>query len=165
MTGVYKNSVGNLSLEIVDGNLCRCQWCDDNDCDGACDVSEADRLCFKEVCRQLDEYFDGTRRTFDIPLQPSGTPFRIKVWDRLRAIPYGSTVTYGQLAEAVNCPGGQRAVALACGANPIAVIVPCHRVVGANGSLGGYTTTLSGRRNSRTLHLKLRLLTHESQHK
>lgn len=91
-----------------------------------------------EAIRQLREYLDGTRREFDLPLDPEGTPFQQKVWDVLRAIPYGETITYGEQARRLGDPRRARAVGAANGRNPIAVIVPCHRVVGADGSLTGY---------------------------
>ncbi|NHC46593.1 methylated-DNA--[protein]-cysteine S-methyltransferase [Motilibacter aurantiacus] len=88
--------------------------------------------------RQLDEYFAGERRTFDVPLSPGGTPFQNQVWDALRAIPYGETASYVEVARAIGRPTASRAVGAANGRNPIAVIVPCHRVIGSNGLLVGY---------------------------
>src|SRR5262249_49799561 len=93
---------------------------------------------FTEVMRQLDEYFAGQRTDFDVPLTFAGTPFQQRVWAALREIPYGQTVTYGQLAERIDQPSAARAVGLANGRNPIGIIVPCHRVVGATGDLTGY---------------------------
>jgi methylated-DNA-[protein]-cysteine S-methyltransferase len=90
------------------------------------------------AARELDEYLAGTRRSFDLPLAPRGTPFQRAVWEALTAIPYGTTATYAQLATAVGRPAAVRAVGQANGRNPIAVVVPCHRVVGADGSLTGY---------------------------
>ncbi|MZD05089.1 methylated-DNA--[protein]-cysteine S-methyltransferase [Streptomyces sp. SID5785] len=97
-----------------------------------------DERPFGAVTEQLDAYFRGELTRFDVPLALHGTPFQRSVWDQLRAIPYGETRTYGELAEALGSPGASRAVGLANGKNPIGVIVPCHRVVGANGSLTGY---------------------------
>ena len=93
---------------------------------------------FENVRRQLDEYFDGTRRAFEVPLRMEGNSFEIRVWRALREIPYGETVSYGQIAGEIRQPGAARAVGLANGRNPVAVIVPCHRVIGADGSLTGY---------------------------
>jgi methylated-DNA-[protein]-cysteine S-methyltransferase len=90
------------------------------------------------VTAQLAEYFAGRRLAFDLPLAPVGTPFQLKVWSALREIPYGRTTTYGQIATGLGQPTASRAVGLANGRNPIAVIVPCHRVIGANGSLTGF---------------------------
>ncbi|HEX8552890.1 MAG TPA: methylated-DNA--[protein]-cysteine S-methyltransferase [Abditibacteriaceae bacterium] len=92
---------------------------------------------------QLDEYFQGTRKTFDVPLDAGGTPFQQTVWKALRAIPYGTTATYGELARKLGMPTASRAVGAANGRNPIWVIVPCHRVVGASGALVGYAGGLS----------------------
>lgn len=88
--------------------------------------------------RQLLEYFGGTRREFDLPLNPRGTPFREKVWKALLDIPYGETITYGQLAGRIGNPKAVRAVGQANHFNPISILIPCHRVVGANGALTGY---------------------------
>jgi methylated-DNA-[protein]-cysteine S-methyltransferase len=92
-----------------------------------------------ECARQLREYFAGTRRGFDLPLAPLGTPFQQKVWGELVRIGYGATSTYGQIAGRLGLTGhGARAVGLANGRNPIPVVIPCHRVIGANGTLTGY---------------------------
>ena len=88
--------------------------------------------------QQLKEYFAGERTDFDLPLAPAGTPFQRSVWAALREIPYGRTWSYAQLATRVGNPRASRAVGLANGRNPISVIVPCHRVIGANGKLVGY---------------------------
>lgn len=98
-----------------------------------------------EAAEQLNGYFRGERREFDLPLSPSGTPFRLKVWEELRRIPYGLTVTYGQVAAAVGDPKASRAVGMANNRNPLAIIVPCHRVVGADGSLTGYAGGLANK--------------------
>ena len=91
-----------------------------------------------EVRLQLDEYFDGRRTEFDLALGPEGTEFQRAVWAGLLTIPYGETLSYGELADRIGRPNAQRAVGLANGRNPISVIVPCHRVIGADGSLTGY---------------------------
>ena len=88
--------------------------------------------------RQLTEYFDGTRREFDLPLRLQGTAFQTRVWQELTEIPYGTTWSYGQLAKRLGNPNASRAVGLANGQNPISILVPCHRVIGADGSLTGY---------------------------
>jgi methylated-DNA-[protein]-cysteine S-methyltransferase len=93
---------------------------------------------FAEVARQLSEYFAGRRREFDLPLALRGNEFELRVWAALRDIPYGETASYGQIARAIGAPTAARAVGLANGRNPISVIVPCHRVIGADGSLTGY---------------------------
>jgi methylated-DNA-[protein]-cysteine S-methyltransferase len=91
-----------------------------------------------EACRQLDEYFAGIRRTFTLPLSLRGTDFQRHVWDALQRIPYGQTISYAQLAKTIGQPKACRAVGAANGRNPVAIVVPCHRVVASNGSLGGY---------------------------
>lgn len=90
------------------------------------------------AARQLEEYFAGERTVFDLPVSTRGTPFQERVWAALRTIPYGRTWSYGQLAEALGSPGAARAVGLANGRNPVSIVVPCHRVVGADGSITGY---------------------------
>jgi len=90
------------------------------------------------VRSQLEEYFAGTRQTFDLPLAPTGTPFQLQVWELLRRIPYGATTSYGALARQLGDPTASRAVGAANGQNPIPIIVPCHRVIGANGDLTGF---------------------------
>ncbi|WP_369211793.1 methylated-DNA--[protein]-cysteine S-methyltransferase [Streptomyces flavofungini] len=97
-----------------------------------------DERPFGEAIRQLEAYFREELREFDLEFRLHGTPFQRTVWDELLRIPYGETRTYGELAEVLGRPGASRAVGLANGKNPISVIVPCHRVVGANGSLTGY---------------------------
>lgn len=95
---------------------------------------------------QLGEYFRGERHVFDMPLHPSGTAFQQSVWTALQDIPFGTTVSYRTLAERLNRPTSFRAVAQAIGANPIAIIVPCHRVIGSNGSLTGFAGGLVAKR-------------------
>jgi methylated-DNA-[protein]-cysteine S-methyltransferase len=90
------------------------------------------------AARQLQAYFAGKRHEFDLPLRMEGTEFQQRVWQELRRIPFGETRSYGQLAKRLNNPNGSRAVGLANGRNPIAIIVPCHRVIGADGSLTGF---------------------------
>ncbi len=97
-----------------------------------------DSAPFVEVTRQLREYFDGTRREFDLSLSPRGTPFQLQVWAALRDIPFGVTISYGELARRIGDRGASRAVGAANGRNPLPIIVPCHRVIGANGDLTGF---------------------------
>lgn len=93
---------------------------------------------FKDVAGQLSAYFAGRLRDFDVPLDARGTPFQTKVWRALRDIPYGATESYGELARRIGDPKAVRAVGLANGSNPISIIIPCHRVIGASGALTGY---------------------------
>jgi methylated-DNA-[protein]-cysteine S-methyltransferase len=97
-----------------------------------------DNAPFAETIRQLRAYFGGKLKNFDVPLSLEGSDFQLRVWQLLRAIPYGETISYGQLACRVGNPKAARAVGLANGSNPIPIIIPCHRVIGSNGSLVGY---------------------------
>jgi methylated-DNA-[protein]-cysteine S-methyltransferase len=99
---------------------------------------ERDDAPFGDVIAQLEEYFAGERTEFDVALEMEGTDFQLRVWNALRAIPYGQTISYGELARRIDQPTAARGVGMANGSNPIAVIVPCHRVIGADGSLTGY---------------------------
>ena len=101
---------------------------------------------FREAERQLAEYFAGQRRDFDLPLSPEGTPFQNSVWRAIAVIPWGSTVSYSALARSLGAPRSVRAAAAATGRNPISIVVPCHRVVGSDGSLTGYAGGLDRKR-------------------
>ncbi|REL25925.1 methylated-DNA--[protein]-cysteine S-methyltransferase [Thalassotalea euphylliae] len=114
--------------------------------------STAGEQPFIEIKQQLSEYFAGTRTQFNLALSPQGTPFQQSVWQALTEIPYGKTVSYGWLAKHINNEKAVRAVGSANGANPIALIIPCHRVIGANKRLTGYAGGLA---------LKAKLLMHE----
>ena len=107
------------------------------------------------AARELGEYFAGTRQAFDVPLHPSGTPFQLEVWGALLAIPYGQTVSYADIARRIRRPRAVRAVGAANGANPLSIIVPCHRVIGSHGDLTGYGGGLPAKRW---------LLAHERRH-
>lgn len=97
-----------------------------------------DDAVFDEARRQLDAYFAGELREFDLPLAPAGSPFQREVWQALLTVPYGATRTYGAIARQVGRPDRARAVGAANGRNPIAIVIPCHRVIGAGGDLVGY---------------------------
>jgi O-6-methylguanine DNA methyltransferase len=112
-------------------------------------------LELKGITEQLEAYFLGTLREFEIPLDPVGSDFQMKAWKALREIPYGETRTYGDIARAVGQPKATRAVGLANHDNPLAIVIPCHRVIGANGSLTGY---------GGGVHRKRWLLEHEARH-
>ena len=116
-------------------------------------VSAEVPLSLIPVCRQLKAYFNGELRQFDVTLLPGGTPFQKRVWKALGEIPFGSTISYGELAASLGNPGAVRAVAAANARNPIWVLIPCHRVIGSDGSLTGYAGGL---------HRKKWLLDHES---
>lgn len=137
----YDSSVGRLLLTAADTHLTGLWF----DARGRA-PGELDETRFTRVIAQLDEYFAGDRKEFDIELQPEGSPFQLRVWNALRAIPYGTTTSYGAVARRIGQPTASRAVGLANGKNPIAIIVPCHRVIGADGSLTGYGGGLDRKR-------------------
>lgn len=141
---IYSSPIGDLILCEEDGRLTMVEFADPDteykshpDLQGQNTAPELTPL-LAETVRQLDQYFAGKRRDFDLPLAPQGTPFQQLVWAALRQIPYGTTASYGQIAEAIGNPKASRAVGMANNRNPIAVIIPCHRVIGADGSLVGY---------------------------
>lgn len=131
-TAVYRSPFGKMQLDWEDGAVTALRLARDGICEGTPNELTA------RVFRQLDEYFSGTRRTFDFPCRLRGTPFQKRVWAALREIPYGETRSYKQLAEAIGQPNACRAVGMANHANPILIAVPCHRVICADGSPGGY---------------------------
>ena len=105
-----------------------------------------DKAPFAEVIRQLQAYFGGELREFALQPAPEGTEFQLRVWNGLRTIPYGETISYGQLAQKIGDPKAARAVGLASACNPIPIIVPCHRVIGSNGSLTGFGGGLANKK-------------------
>jgi len=111
------------------------------------DYEKQETPLIKKTAGQLDEYFNGKRKVFDLHLALHGTDFQIKVWNALRTIPYGETISYGQLAAMTGNPKACRAVGMANNRNPVPVIVPCHRVIGSNGSLTGYAGGLELKQN------------------
>lgn len=121
--------LGDLTLTSAGGKLTAVSW-------GRAVREDSDPL-LDETARQLDQYFAGTRQDFDLPLAPAGTPFRQQVWKAMQAIPYGGTLSYGDVARALS--SAPRAVGGACGANPIPIIIPCHRILGSGGAAGGYS--------------------------
>jgi methylated-DNA-[protein]-cysteine S-methyltransferase len=129
--------VGELLL-TSDGSALTGLWLQPEPAPEILDAGEHDAAWFTDVADQLDEYFDGRRTRFDLPLAPHGTAFQESIWEALMEIPYGTTTTYGEVARRVGRPGAARAVGLASGRNPIPIIIPCHRVIGATGRLTGY---------------------------
>lgn len=129
-TRAIKTPIGPLTLEADENAVTAIRF----SAGGAQDASPL--LDAAEA--QLREYFAGARRTFDLPLAPHGTAFQQRVWTASRTIPYGETRTYGELAAAIDSPNASRAVGMANHRNPIPIIIPCHRVIGANGTLTGY---------------------------
>lgn len=146
ITTTYACEAGDLRLGDHEGRLCLCDWIDSPHAPAVArrierrlgKLSEGSSPLLDEARRQLDEYFSGRRREFDIETLTAGTPFQQSVWSALREVDYGTTLTYGELAARIGCPTGVRAVAAAVGANAISIIIPCHRIVGSDGSLTGY---------------------------
>ncbi|MFD7071816.1 methylated-DNA--[protein]-cysteine S-methyltransferase [Streptomyces sp. NPDC059913] len=135
---VVDSPYGPLTLVAADGVLCGLYMTGQRHRPAEETFGAPDPRPFTEPVRQLDAYFAGELRDFDLPLRLDGTPFQREVWALLQHIPYGETRSYGELAEELGKPGASRAVGLANGKNPVGIIVPCHRVVGASGSLTGY---------------------------
>jgi len=131
----FKTPVGRMRLTASANGLMRAEFCDEpRETDGECVETKILQLARKE----LTEYFAGYRTHFEVPLDLRGTEFQQEVWRELQLIPYGTTLTYGEIAKHLLLVNGARAVGLANGQNPIAVIVPCHRVIGARNQLTGY---------------------------
>ena len=161
----YFSPCGELVLASYADKLCLCDW-SDNPC------AERNKLrlerylktsfktetssVLEEAKRQLDEYFAGNRKAFTIPLHLVGTDFQLQVWNELLKIPFGETATYGEIAAALQNPKAYRAVGTAIGDNPVAVLIPCHRVLRTDGTLGGYHWGLEH---------KVQLLEWEKRHK
>lgn len=127
----YESEIGVVELEGSEDGITYV---------GFTGVKEHDAVpgCLEEACKQIREYFEGKRKIFELKLAPKGTEFQRKVWGKLLEVPYGKTVTYTDIARAVDNPKGVRAVGSANGSNPISIIIPCHRIIGSNGSLTGY---------------------------
>ncbi|MDR0844109.1 MAG: methylated-DNA--[protein]-cysteine S-methyltransferase [Tannerella sp.] len=135
-TTYYQSPIGTLRISENGAGLTAIEFFFDQPVPPA--AGEEETAILKKAVSQLSEYFAGKRKTFDLPLAPQGTPFQLRAWNALREIPYGETRSYKQIAEAIGCPKGPRAVGLANNRNPLPVITPCHRVIGANGQLVGY---------------------------
>lgn len=151
----YESPLGVMRLGVTGDGLCLCDWPSE-----ARDARMDRRLSkylgpgaggdreaiIEEARRQLDEYFAGKRREFTVEVRLAGTEFQQKVWRRLAEIPYGETLSYGELADSMGLRSAVRAVASACGANCLSIFVPCHRVIGADGSLTGYAGGVDAKR-------------------
>ncbi len=151
----YASPCGRLVLASVDNRLCLCDWLEQ-----PCATRNKRRLArllnaeftthpsvvLEQTRAELDEYFSGERKKFDIPLHPVGTDFQKRVWQALLEIPYGQTRSYKEIAQIVNNPKGVRAVAGAIGANGISILIPCHRVIGANHLLTGFAGGIEAKR-------------------
>ena len=152
---LYGPPCGELLLGSVGERLCLCDWNEKACVESSkrrigkllnADFTEAMSDTIELAIKELDEYFSGTRKEFDIPLQFAGTEFQKSVWHALLGIPYGETRSYMQIARTIGKPKGVRAVAQAVGANAMSIIVPCHRVIGADGSLTGFAGGLDAKR-------------------
>jgi methylated-DNA-[protein]-cysteine S-methyltransferase len=135
--GTCESPFGRVLIEAGEGGVQRIGFVD-------MDPIASDGHALVDLARrQLDEYFAGRRVRFELPLAPLGTPFQQRVWNALRAIDYGHTCSYAAIAQRIDAPRAMRAVGAANGRNPIAIVIPCHRVIGANGTLTGYAGGLS----------------------
>jgi len=136
--------VGRLTLVATDDGLAAVLWENDRPLRVRLplDAEDASHPMLVEAARQLQEYFDGQRTAFTVPLDPSGTPFQRQVWNALLTIPFGETRSYAQIAAQIGNPAATRAVGAANGRNPLSIVAPCHRVIGANGTLTGFAAGL-----------------------
>lgn len=150
----YSSPVGELMLGSCGDELCMCDWVSEKQPPAGCqrichylggECEEGSSEVIELAAGQLDEYFRGQRSEFSVPVKFAGTQFQKMVWSGLLKIPYGTTVSYAELAGSINCPNGVRAVASAIGRNPISIIVPCHRVIGSNRKLTGYAGGLAAK--------------------
>ena len=137
-TMIYKSPIGPLYIGEREGAISHLMF-------RPLDGTPGETPLLKRCAEQLDAYFAGVFQTFDLPLAPEGTSFQRRVWETLQTIPYGETWSYKTLAQAADCPRGYRAVGLANNRNPISILIPCHRVVGASGALTGYGGGLSNK--------------------
>jgi methylated-DNA-[protein]-cysteine S-methyltransferase len=156
ITTTLASPIGPLTLSATDGFLTGTYLHEQRHAPTTTSQWSRDDAWFGDVVEQLDQYFAGRLRRFDLPIQMDGTDFQRRVWTQLQGIPYGETISYGELARRVGSPNAWRAVGSANGRNPVAVIVPCHRVIASDGSLGGYGGGLDR---------KSWLLDHEAAHR
>lgn len=154
LTTLYHSPTGDMILGSYRDKLCMCDWdiekrrvsVDKRICSYLnAEYQEGSSDIIRETIMQLDEYFEGQRKKFSIPLVFTGTPFQCSVWTELMTIPYGTTLSYAELARHLDNPKAVRAVASANAANPISILVPCHRVIGSNRQLTGYAGGLSAK--------------------
>lgn len=127
----YNTVIGKIYIAEKDNCICNVSF-------GTLNYKEKETYLIKKTYSQLKEYFAGNRKIFDIPISANGTEFQIKVWEELQKIPYGKIRTYKEIAENIGNKNASRAVGMANNKNPIAIIIPCHRVIGSNGDLTGY---------------------------
>ena len=133
MEYVFESKIGNLKIMVKEGKIVSLQVCSDE-----ISKSEIKEKLVQSAINQLDEYFEGKRTTFSLPLNPKGTPFQKRVWSELIKIPYGKTVSYQDIAIKLGNKNLTRAVGGANNKNPIIILIPCHRVIGKNGNLTGF---------------------------
>ena len=155
VTHKYHSPCGILTIGDYNGKLCLCDWTEipqryiiqriSNSL--SCKYTMGITPLISSVISQLDEYFEGKRISFNLPLLLIGTNFQHKVWNELMNIPYGTTTSYSQLAHKIGNPNASRAVANACHANAMSIIIPCHRVIGTNGELCGYAGGVSSKKH------------------
>ncbi len=134
----YDTKIGVITIREDDGKITGVHFGENGQ---GCEMEETPVIC--EAIRQLEEYFSGKRKTFDLPLSPQGTDFQQKVWKALQEVPYGKTASYKDIAVRVGNAKACRAVGMANNRNPIAIIIPCHRIVGSSGKLVGYAGGLN----------------------
>lgn len=134
----YQSPIGKLLLIGTDEVLEALHFSNSQEQVHISEDWQYDEACFKKILRQLTEYFAGNRQEFDLQMAPKGTAFQKRVWQELQKIPFGQTVSYGEIAERIGNSKASRAVGMANGKNPISIIVPCHRVIGKDGSLTGF---------------------------
>jgi methylated-DNA-[protein]-cysteine S-methyltransferase len=156
LTSTIDSPIGPLTLVARDGRMTNVSMHEQRHMTPPPDDAVTDDAWLKDVAQQFDAYFAGELTSFDVEIDLIGTPFQRSVWEQLSEIPYGETISYGELARRVGNPNASRAVGLANGRNPVAIIVPCHRVIGADGSLTGY---------GGGLERKTWLLEHETTHR
>ena len=137
---MYWECLGHRMLLRADGDaLASCKWAEEvSDAGGGSPSCDEEKI-IEMAKAQISEYLAGQRKGFNVPIRIEGTEFRKKVWNELLKIPYGTTITYKELAQRIGSPTACRAVANACGANPLPILIPCHRVTASGGKPGGYT--------------------------
>lgn len=162
-TSCYKSPCGELLLGSLNDKLCLCDWQVEKHRDHVdrrlkrmlnAEFAEGSSEVIEKASRQLDEFFAGQRQVFDVPLLFVGTEFQKRVWDELLKIPYGTTISYGELARRIGMSKAVRAVANANGANSMSIFAPCHRVIGSDHSLTGYGGGLDAKKKLLDLETK-----------
>lgn len=148
----YESDIGRIGIAEKDGRITNVYFTED---EAPKDIQICETPLLKEAARQLESYLRGELKEFSLPLEPTGTAFMTQVWGALCEIPYGKTASYGEIAGKVGRPKAARAVGLANNRNPIPIIIPCHRVIGADGSLTGYAGGLDLKKKLLDLEKKI----------